>query len=325
MRVFRHLDEIPPTFGPTVLSIGNFDGVHCGHRKVLGEVVTRARALGAQAVAVTFDPHPTRVLRPEASPKLIAPLPLKLKLLESTGLDAALVLPFTSELSATAPQDFAQRIIAEKLQAREVHEGASFHFGHRAEGNVDRLAEFGQKFGFRVVAYREMQLRGETVSSSRIRQLLLQGRVGRARTLLGRNFSIFGAPASGRGYGSRYTVPTINLAPYPELVPANGVYITQTHLANESFDSVTNIGVRPTFGEPSFAIETHLLNFRPLALSETTNIEIKFLKWLRPEMKFPGAEALRRQIGHDVQLAQRYFRLQQRLVSTSPRPATPLP
>ena len=112
MRVFRHLDEIPPTFGPTVLSIGNFDGVHCGHRKVLGEVVTRARALGAQAVAVTFDPHPTRVLRPEASPKLIAPLPLKLKLLESTGLDAALVLPFTSELSATAPQDFAQRIIA---------------------------------------------------------------------------------------------------------------------------------------------------------------------------------------------------------------------
>ena len=206
-----------------------------------------------------------------------------------------------------------------------MHEGASFHFGHRAEGNVDRLAEFGQKFGFRVVAYREMQLRGETVSSSRIRQLLLQGKVGRARNLLGRNFSILGAPASGRGYGSRYTVPTINLAPYPELVPANGVYITQTNVGNESFDSVTNIGVRPTFGEPSFAIETHLLNFRPLALSETTNIEIKFLKWLRPEMKFPGAEALRQQIGHDVQLAQRYFRLQRRLVSTSPRPATPLP
>ncbi len=323
MRIFRHLDELPPGLGPTVISIGNFDGVHCGHRKVLAEVVKRARELNASAMAVTFDPHPARVLRPEAPLKLITPLPIKLKLLESTALDAVLVVPFSPEFSAIPPREFAQRMVAATLHAREVHEGANFHFGHRAEGNVERLAELGREFGFRVVTYREMQVRGETVSSSRIRQLLAEGKVGRARTLLGRNFSIVSTPAAGRGYGTRYTVPTINLAPYHELLPANGVYITRTHVAEESFDSVTNAGVRPTLGEPSFAVETHLLDFHPVPLSETTRIEVEFLKWLRPEMKFAGAEELRRQIGQDVKLARHYFRLAQRLTPNGPLPASP--
>src|SRR5262249_45055429 len=207
---------------------------------------------------------------------------------------------------------FAQRVIARRLRAREVHEGANFHFGHKAEGTVERLAQFGRELHFHVEIYPEMHIRGDAVSSSRIRQLLLDGNVSRAHALLGRSFSVVGTPAKGRGYGSKYTVPTINLSSYAELIPANGVYVTRTRVREEWFDSVTNVGVRPTFGEASFAIESHLLNFHPLSLDENTPIEIEFLKRLRAEMKFPSPEALRRQIQQDVKRAQRYFSLQKR-------------
>src|SRR3954471_191275 len=144
MQVFRKLEEVPADFGPTVLSVGNFDGVHHAHQLVLKEVVARARKLTAKAIAVTFDPHPMRVLRPDVAPKLLTLLPEKLKLLEQTGLDALLVLPFTRDLSLTTPSDFATEIIGKGLKSKEVHEGESFHFGHRAEGNVQKLKEFGK-------------------------------------------------------------------------------------------------------------------------------------------------------------------------------------
>jgi len=322
MRVFRHLDEIPPSLGATILSIGNFDGVHCGHKTVLEQVVHRAKELGATAMAVTFDPHPMRILRPESAPKLITSLPIKLELLKSTGLDAVLVIPFTAEFLRKTPKEFAQQVIVDRLKAKEVHEGANFHFGHRAEGTVDRLAQFGRELGFNVEIYREMQIRHDAVSSSRIRQLLQEGSVGRARVLLGRSFSIISTPAKGRGYGSKYTVPTINLSSYNELVPANGVYITRTTVGDERFDSVTNIGVRPTFGDASFAIETHLLNFHPLSLNESTKTELEFLKRLRAEMKFPNPEELRLQIQRDLKRAQRYFALQRRFVAQNSAPAS---
>ncbi len=317
MRVFHHLDEIPADIGATVISVGNFDGVHCAHQKVLGEVIRTARKAGAMAMAVTFDPHPTRVVRPASGPKLITPLPVKLALLEATGVDATLIIPFTPEFATTTSRDFAQRVLAGRLHALEVHEGANFHFGHKAAGNVARLAEFGREFGFRVVVYPEMTKRDEPVSSSRIRQLLAAGEVSRARTLLGRNFSLIATPAKGRGYGSKYTVPTINLAPYEDLVPSNGVYVTRSQIGEQVFDSVTNIGVRPTFGDSTFAIETHLMDFCPLAVSENTRIEIEFLKRLRDELKFPSVDALRQQIGNDVRRAQRYFRLERRMRQTS--------
>src|SRR5207248_10760449 len=234
MRVFRNLDGVS-SLEATVVSIGNFDGVHCGHRTVLSEVVRRAKEHKAAAVAVTFDPHPLRILRPEFAPKLITPLPMKLKLLESTGLDAVLVIPFTAEFSRKTAKEFAQQIIVDRLKAKEVHEGANFHFGHKAEGTVQQLAQFGGEFGFDVEIYLEMQIRGEAVSSSRVRQLLLSGNVSRARALLGRIFSIASTPAKGRGYGSKYTVPTINLASYSELLPAHGVYITRTQVGQERF------------------------------------------------------------------------------------------
>lgn len=309
MLVFRHLDEVPTGWGPTVLSIGNFDGVHRGHQQVLNKIAENAHRLNARSMAVTFEPHPLRVLRPEAAPPLITPLPEKIALLGQLGIDSILVLPFDKNFSATSPRDFANNIIAERLKAKEVHEGVNFHFGHRAEGNCEKLKQFGREFGFKVIIYPEMRLRGEPVSSSRVRQLLTEGKVARARHLLGRPFSILGSPVPGRGYGARYTVPTINLAPYTELVPRNGVYVTCTRVANETFESATNVGIRPTFDGDSFAIETHLLNFYPVALSEETEIEISFLKWLRPEIKWPNIEALREQIGRDVRRAKRFFAL----------------
>jgi riboflavin kinase/FMN adenylyltransferase len=163
--------------------------------------------------------------------------------------------------------------------------------------------------GFEVKVYLEMKLRGETVSSSQIRRLISEGRVSRARHLLARPFCILGNPGRGRGYGSKYTVPTINMARYEELVPKDGVYITWTRVGSERFDSVTNVGNRPTFGAELFAIETHLLNFHPLELTPDTEVEICFLERLRDEIKFPSVEALREQIARDVTKARRYFHL----------------
>lgn len=307
MRVFHSLDQLPSDWKITVISIGNFDGVHRAHRHVLATVAERARQIGAHSLAVTFDPHPLRVLRPESAPRLISPLQQKIERLGETGIEATLVLPFTPKLSLMSPQEFAQKIIVDRLHAKEVHEGANFHFGHRAEGDCAMLKELGEELGFGVTIYPEMRWRGEPVSSSRVRQLLAEGKVSRARQLLERPFSIVGSPAKGRGYGTRYTVPTINLAPYPELVPKNGVYITCTRVANKHLESVTNVGNRPTFDGQSFAIETHLLNFHPIALDEQTEVEVTFLKWLRPEVKWPNPEALKQQIGKDVARAKRFF------------------
>jgi riboflavin kinase/FMN adenylyltransferase len=309
MQVFHKLEDVPADFGPTLVSVGNFDGVHRAHAHVLQEIVTRARQQGARAVAVTFEPHPTRILRPDSGLKLITPTAEKLRLLETTGVDAVLLLPFGRDLSLMTPRQFAERILKKKLHAREVHEGFNFRYGHKASGDMNMLAEFGHEMGFEVKVYPELKLRGETVSSSQIRKLLLEGRVSRARHLLSRPFCILGTPGRGRGYGSKYTVPTINLARYEELVPKDGVYITCTRVEKETFESVTNVGNRPTFGADLFAVESHLLNFHPIDLTPETEVEICFLDRLRDEIKFPSVEALREQIARDVRKARRYFHL----------------
>jgi riboflavin kinase/FMN adenylyltransferase len=312
MQVFHKLEDVPAGFGPTLLSVGNFDGVHRAHTRVLANIVARARELGGKAVAVTFEPHPVRILRPDLGLKLITPTPEKLRLLEATGLDAVLLLPFTRDLSLMTPQAFAHDILKQGLQACEVHEGYNFHFGNKAAGDVNLLAKLGGEMGFEVKLYPELRLRGKPVSSTQIRKLLADGRVCRARHLLARPFNIFSTPGRGRGYGSKYTVPTINLSRYEELVPGDGVYVTRTRVGKECFDSVTNLGNRPTFGADSFAIETHLLNFHPIDVGPETEVEIHFLQRLRDEIKFPSVDALREQIGRDVRKAQGYFRLLKR-------------
>jgi riboflavin kinase / FMN adenylyltransferase len=313
VNIYRSLSEIPQTLGPTVATIGNFDGVHRGHQGVLAEVVARARQLHYPSLAVTFEPHPARVLRPKTHFPLITPLAEKLALLETTGIENVIILPFDEQFSKLTAHDFAKEILRDALHIKELHEGENFRFGYQAEAGVHSLEALGKELGFTAHVYSPRHLRGDPISSSRIRQSIAAGNVSQARALLGHPFSIVSHPASGRGYGTRYTVPTINLAPYTELLPANGVYVTILAVGTgpkaEIFDAVTNIGNRPTFGEDSFTVESHLLNFHPIDLKPTTPLKLSFLKRIRPEIRWPNAEALREQIGRDVRYANRYFNL----------------
>lgn len=309
MQILRKLEDVPAALGPAVLSVGNFDGVHRGHVQVLRNIVQRAAELGSKSMAVSFEPHPVRILRPDSGLKLLTPTPEKVRLLEAAGLDAVLLLPFTRDLSLMTPQRFARDVLKRGLHAREVHEGYNFRFGHKGAGDVKLLTDLGRKLGFDVKVYPELRLRGELVSSSHIRRLIAEGRVSRARHLLARPFSILSTPGRGRGYGSKYTVPTVNLSRYEELVPQDGVYITRTRVGPECFDSVTNVGRRPTFEGELFAIESHLLNFHPIELAPETEVEVYFLQRVRDEIKFPSVDALREQIARDVRKARRYFHL----------------
>ncbi len=313
MLVFESWEEIPADFGPTVVTVGNFDGIHRAHRQLIAAIAGRARELNACSVVVTFDPHPTRILRPHAGPPLLTPMPEKLNVLGRCGVDAVLVAPFTRDLSLMAPYEFAEELLVNRLHAVEVHEGFNFRFGHKGEGTVARLQEFGRKLGFTVVVHQPMQWGGLVISSSNVRAELLGGRIEAARHLLGRAFSICSTPGRGRGYGTRYTVPTVNLARYEELIPGFGVYVTELEINGEVFESVTNVGNRPTFGPDSFAIESYILNFHPLDLSADTPLRLSFLHRLRGEIKFPSVEALKAQIGRDVARAQRYFRMRSAL------------
>jgi len=326
MQIFRQLAEVPPNFGPTIATIGNFDGVHRGHQWVIAEVVACARSLGIKSIAITFDPHPARVIRPESSQPLITPLAEKLELLAATGIDAVLVLPFTTELSRTSARTFATEVLQKALHVTELHEGENFRFGYQAEAGIDSLEALGRELGFKVRVYAPQVIRRQPISSSTIRRLIAAGDVSHVRALLGRSFAIIGMPASGRGYGTRYTVPTINLASYSELLPANGVYVTLLTVgagtSSETFDAVTNVGNRPTFGADSFTVESHLLNFHPIALDEQTPLILTFLRRLRPEIRWPNPEALKEQIGRDVALAKRYFTLC-RAVASQRRSAHP--
>jgi riboflavin kinase/FMN adenylyltransferase len=318
MQVFRALDQVPANYGPTVIAIGNFDGVHCGHRWIIEHARNHARSLGAKCIAVTFDPHPVRVLRPEAAPRLITTMPERLRLLAETGLDATVVLPFTKEFSHMPAEAFARDVLHQGLNAVEVHEGDTFRFGYQAQAGITELIELGRKYGFAVIAHHTRTVRGLPVSSSQIRQRIAAGDLTAARALLGRPFSILSTPARGRGIGSEQTVPTINLAPYSELIPANGVYITRMKIGDGPgapiFDAVTNAGNRPTFGADSFAVESHLLDFRPVPLLENTPLELAFLKRIREEKRFSSPGALKAQILKDVAYAMRYFHLM-RLIS----------
>jgi len=307
--VYRSIAGIPPGVGPSVAAIGNFDGVHLGHQEILSAVVAEARALGARAVAITFDPHPEQFLRPAQAPRLLTPLAERLRLLALTGVDAALVLPFDEALARLPAQSFVESILVDALGVRALHEGGNFRFGHRAEAGVEELNSFGARFGFGVRVHSPVRVRGLEVSSSAIRALVAAGDIKRARWMLGRPFHVRSTQARGRGIGTRLLVPTVNLAAYAGLLPAFGVYVTRLTIPGRSFQAVTNVGNRPTFGEASFAVESHILDFEPVDLDEQTPIDLEFLLRLRGEVQWPSPEALKAQIFKDVARARRYFRL----------------
>jgi riboflavin kinase/FMN adenylyltransferase len=327
MNTYFSLAEIPAGFGPSVAVIGNFDGVHLGHRQVIGAVTTEAKEKGYRSIAITFDPHPEQFLRPERFTQngqscLLTPIPERLRLLRQTGVDAVLILPFDDSLSCLSARDCVKSILVDRLQIRSMHEGANFRFGHRAEAGVEELAAFGREFGFTLTVHPAVETHGLTVSSSAIRQLVSAGDMRRARWMLGRSFSVISSPAKGRGIGTRLLVPTVNLAAYSSLLPAFGVYVTRLTIAGNGlpgsetdrcFQSITNIGNRPTFGEPSFAVESHILNFEPVDLTEETPLELEFLHRLRPEIQWPTPEALKAQIMKDIAKAKRFHALSELL------------
>ena len=307
--VYRAIEDIPVDFGPSVGAIGNFDGVHLGHQRILAAVAAEARELGMRAVAVTFDPHPDHFLRPQEAPGLLTPMEERMRLLALTGVDAVVVLPFDAALAGLSAREFVEHVLVDSLRVRGLHEGGSFRFGHRAEAGVRELAEFGAEFGFEVKVHRAVHVHGLEVSSSRVRELVAEGDMKRARWMLGRPFVVRSTPARGRGIGTRLLVPTVNLAAYEGLLPALGVYVTRLTVGGRCFQAVTNVGNRPTFGEDSFAVESHVLDFEPVDLDEQTPLELEFLLRLRREITWPTLDALKAQIFKDVAKAKRYFRL----------------
>ena len=307
--IFHSVAEIPSGFGPSVAAIGNFDGVHLGHQEILSAAVAEARSLGARAVAVTFDPHPDQFLRPAEAPRLLTPVPERLRLLSFTGIDAVVLLRFDAALASLPAREFARGVLVDALGVRGVHEGGNFRFGHRAEAGVAELEAFGEEFGFAVCIHSPVKSHGLEVSSSAIRECIAAGDVTRARWMLGRPFAVRSTQARGRGIGTRLLVPTVNLAAYDGLLPAFGVYVTRLKVAGRSFQAVTNVGNRPTFGAASFAVESHILDFEPMELGEETPIELEFLVRLRGEIEWPSPEALKTQIMRDIGAAKRYFRL----------------
>jgi len=309
MNIYRSLAEAPADFGPSALTIGNFDGVHYGHRRILRRLVELARAHGWKPSVLTFDPHPTRVVAPDRAPRLMTTVEQRTELMREEGIEAALILPFTAELAKLSPEQFVRDILVDRLGARAVLVGDNFRFGHRHAGNVAMLAELGRQFGFETEVVSAVTCRGRIVSSSGIRGLVESGQVATAGRLLLRPYAIEGDVVSGRGVGSKQTVPTLNLATAAELIPARGVYITCTRDldADRRWNSITNIGYRPTFGaSEERTIETFLLE--PLTGETPRRIRVEFLRRVRDERKFDSPEALRAQILHDVGVAQRYFR-----------------
>ncbi len=320
--VFHSPEEYAQTLaGRSVLTIGNFDGIHLAHQKILLSVAGRAKerrvALGSEtavtAAAVTFDPHPAKFLRPAQAPRMLQTLPQRLAGIESLGLDAAVVLSFNESLAKVPPEEFARRILVEQLCVAVVLVGSNFRFGHRHAGDVALLSHFGKQYGFEVEFVAPVSFRGQLVSSTLVRQAILHGRIAYAARLLGRPFALTGVVKPGAARGRQLGFPTLNLAWEQEILPRPGVYLTETAVGGCSYPSVTNVGTRPTFDGHAVSVESHLLDFS--GMISAGPMEVRFCNRLRDELKFPSLDALRAQIVRDVARAHRFFRKRSRTKS----------
>jgi riboflavin kinase/FMN adenylyltransferase len=308
IRTVAGLGELPD-LTPCALAIGNFDGVHLGHRKILEKTLALAGEHGLQAVVLTFDPHPMRIVAPERLPELLTTLAQRCVFFEQFGFGQTVILEFTAQVAHLSAEQFISRVLAGKLHARWIVVGENFRFGHRGAGNIGTLRQLGERYGFGAVSVEPVRLGGEAVSSTRVRNLLGEGRVARVRKLLGRPYALEGPIVPGHGVGSRQTVPTLNLQPEAGLWPARGVYVTSTRepSTGRCWESVTNIGNRPTFNGAEQTVETFLLS--PLEGETPRHIELAFHWRLRDEKRFESVESLRRQILTDAARAKRFFRV----------------
>ena len=318
LAILRSPDEWLARFGgarkPSAVTIGNFDGVHLGHQQILRGVLERARAADLMAAVLTFYPHPSRVLRPDDAPSLLATLPQRLAAFEAAHMDAALVLKFDAVLASVTAEDFVKQFLADTMRARHVLVGGNFRFGHRQAGDVALLRQLGRRWQYEVDVVPPVVVDGSIVSSTAIRNALRNGRVEDAARLLGRPFALGGEIRTGTGQGRKLVVPTLNLATEQETLPQNGVYATETLVAGNIHRSATNVGVRPTFDGHQLTIESHLFDFSDSLTSGP--MEVRFYARLREERKFSGPDALRQQILRDIEQAKEFFA---RVKSAAPR------
>lgn len=296
------LAEVVP--GPSVVTIGNFDGVHRGHRVLLRRTVDAAADADVRSVAVTFDPHPAAVLRPGTEPPAIESVDERIRDLRALGVDLVLVLPFTPSLSSLGPDVFLETVLVERLQATKVIVGANFRFGHGAAGDVITLSEAGERYGFATEAVTLLELDGAPVSSTEVRERIRAGDLDWANRALGRPFSLAGEVVRGDARGATIGFPTANVeVPAGRLLPANGVYAGIATVGGESFGAVTNVGTRPTFAGDGVTVEVHLLEVERDLYGQ--HLEVSFLHRIRDEQRFDGVDALVAQIGRDASTARR--------------------
>lgn len=289
-----------------VLALGNFDGLHRGHMKIIERVARGAAERNAMPVVMTFDPHPTRVVRPDKAPPLLMTTPQKVEALTRAGMGGVAIVRFTREMAAWAPETFVQRVLVEWLRVSEVWVGANFLFGHDRAGNFSLLRLLGARYGFRAEKIDPVRYKDFVVSSTRVRRLITEGRVDEAATLLGRHYFVDGLVVHGLQRGRILGFPTANVDTENELIPPHGVYATLVTLDGVVYPSVTNIGVRPTFHQPSaIVIETHLLDVDRDLYGQ--RLRVSFLQRIRDERTFDGVEALKGQIAADCQRARALF------------------
>ena len=307
LRVFRSLADVPAGLPPSALTIGNFDGVHFAHQRIMQRVVEVARERGLVPSVLTFHPHPTKVVAPARAPRLLSTPEQRLAWMESLGIEQVFLLPFDKSFSEISAEDFIHRLVVDRLHARAVLVGWNFHFGHKQSGNTEMLVKLGKESGFYTEIIPGVQLRHVWVSSSEVRTQVEKGNVSLACRLLNRPYFLEGRIVTGHGVGAKQTVPTLNLATDAEVLPAKGVYITRTEdlQTGRRWPSITNIGTRPTFGGDSLSVETFLLE--PLEGHAPEQIRLYFLRRVREERRFESPELLKAQIFKDVSVARKLF------------------
>lgn len=299
MKIFRNSEEITPEFHNAYVTIGNFDGVHVGHRYIFNQIIEEARRVGSKAVVITFDPHPKMVLHPDRRPFFLITTPQeKMALLEEIGIDGVFLIPFSLEYARTTARSFICDVLWQHFRVRKVFIGHDYTFGYGKEGNQQLLENFGKELGFDVAVIDAVKVRDTIISSTLIRNLILEGRVKDAADFLGRLYNLKGTIVKGHQRGGGLGFPTANLAPEKVLIPRTGVYAALALLNGVRYAAVLNIGFNPTFGNEELAIEVHLLDFKGEIYGET--LQVYFVERLRNEVRFASPEELVRQIQQDV-------------------------
>lgn len=299
-------DPRPLKWQPPVLALGNFDGLHRGHVKIIERVRRGAAERGGTPIVLTFDPHPPRVVRPDKAPPLLMTRAQKLEALDRAGIRGVAIVRFTPELSRWTPEEFVRAVLVDWLRVAEVWVGADFLFGRDRSGNFSLLRTLGAQHGFRVEKIDPVRYKDFVVSSTRVRRLVADGRVDEAGALLGRHYAIDGVVVHGAGRGRGLGFPTANLVTENELLPPNGVYATSITIGGVVHPGVTNIGVRPTFGDAGApTIEAHVFGLDRDVYGQT--LRLSFVQRLREERAFPDVDALREQIDADIRRARRLF------------------